>query len=166
MTATRTRDAAAPAAVMTIGQLARRTGLSVKALRRLEGMGLIYTVGRSPAGYRLFDDDALWCFGVLGTLRGLGLTLAEIRELHAVYLTWPDRPVGPHLADRLRAVRGRLDERIGELQTLRRPAASTPSRQPIRPSSTARAAAATTCSPTTPGAGAAPALDPPPGGRP
>jgi alkylmercury lyase len=147
MTATRTSDAAAPAAVMppvmTIGQLARRTGLSVKALRRLEGMGLIYTIGRSPAGYRLFDQSALWCVGVLGTLRGLGLTLAE----------------------RLRAVRARLDERIGELQALR--AASTPSRQPTRPSSTARVAAATSCSPTTPGAGAAPpVLDPPPGGNP
>ena len=124
MTATRTRDAAAPTVVMppvmTIGQLSRRTGLSVKALRRLEGMGLIYTVGRSPAGYRLFDEDALWCVRVLGTLRGLGLTLAEIRELDAVYLAQPERPVGPHLADRLRAVRGRLDERIGELQALRR----------------------------------------------
>jgi len=35
---------------MTIGELARRSGTSVKALRRYEGMGLIYTVGRSPAG--------------------------------------------------------------------------------------------------------------------
>jgi DNA-binding transcriptional MerR regulator len=57
---------------------------------------------------------------VLGTLRGLGLTLAEIRELDAVYLAQPDRPIGLHLAQRLRAVRARLDARIGELQALRR----------------------------------------------
>ena len=34
--------------VMTIGVLSRRTGVSVKTLREYEGMGLIYTVGRSP----------------------------------------------------------------------------------------------------------------------
>lgn len=55
----------------------------MKTLRRLEGMGLIYTTGCSPAVYRLFDEDALWCVQVLGTLSGLGLTLAEIRELDA-----------------------------------------------------------------------------------
>lgn len=119
MTAT-VAGGAPTATTMTIGQLARRTGLSVKALRRLEGMGLIYTVGRSPAGYRLFDPAALWCVQVLGTLRGLGLTLAEIRELARVYRAQPERPVGPHLAERLRAARARLDGRIGELQALRR----------------------------------------------
>lgn len=128
-------------------------------------MGLIYTAGRSSAGYRLFDEDALWCVQVLGTLRGLGLTLAEIRELDAVYLAQPDRPLGPHLAERLRAVRARLDEPSASCR--RCGAASTTSRQPIRPNWAAWAAAAPTSSPTTPGTGAAPpALDPPTGGRP
>jgi MerR family transcriptional regulator, copper efflux regulator len=107
------------AAAMTIGELARRSGMSVKALRRLEGMGLIYTLGRSPAGYRLFDQDALWCVQVIAKLRRLGLTMAEIRELAGVYLARPDQPIGPHLADRLRGVRARLDARIAELQQVR-----------------------------------------------
>ena len=117
---TTTGTNAAPAApAMTIGELARRCGMSVKALRRLEGMGLVYTVGRSPAGYRLFDDDALWCVQVIANLRGLGLTMAEIRELAGIYLARPNEPIGPHLADRLRRVRARLDARIAELQQLR-----------------------------------------------
>jgi MerR family transcriptional regulator, copper efflux regulator len=107
-------------ATMTIGELARRSRMSVKALRRLEGMGLIYTVGRSPAGYRLFDQDALWCTQVLGNLRSLGLTIAEIRQLAGVYLARPDQPIGPHLAEQLRGVRARLDARIAELQQIRR----------------------------------------------
>jgi DNA-binding transcriptional MerR regulator len=111
----------APAgAPMMIGELARRSGTSVKALRRYEGMGLIYTVGRSPAGYRRFDEDALWCVQVIGNLRGLGLTVAEIRELAGVYLNRPDQPIGPHLAERLRGARARLDARIVELQQIRR----------------------------------------------
>lgn len=104
---------------MTIGELARRSGTSVKALRRYEGMGLIYTVGRSSAGYRLFDRDALWCVGVIGNLRSLGLTVAEIRELAGVYLNRPDQPIGPQLAERLHRVRARLEARIAELQQVR-----------------------------------------------
>jgi MerR family copper efflux transcriptional regulator len=116
---TTSTSAAPAAAAMTIGELARRSGMSVKALRRLEGMGLIYTLGRSPAGYRLFDQDALWCVQVIANLRGLGLTMAEICELAGVYLARPDQPIGPHLAERLRGVRARLDARIAELQQLR-----------------------------------------------
>jgi DNA-binding transcriptional MerR regulator len=84
---------------MTIGQLSKRTGLSLKALRRLEGMGLIYSVGRSPAGYRLLDQTALGCAQVLGTLRSLGLTLAEVRQLGAVHLA-RDRPAPGRAAAR------------------------------------------------------------------
>jgi DNA-binding transcriptional MerR regulator len=46
---------------MTIGDLARRTGVAVKVVRRRQDMGLIYTRGRSPAGYRIFDEKALRC---------------------------------------------------------------------------------------------------------
>jgi DNA-binding transcriptional MerR regulator len=119
-TMTATGSGAAPAGMtMTIGELARRSGTSVKVLRRYEGMGLISTVGRSPAGYRLFDRDALWCVGVIQGLRSLGLTVAEVRHLAGVYLNRPDQPIGPHLAERLREVRLRLDARIAELQQVR-----------------------------------------------
>jgi DNA-binding transcriptional MerR regulator len=65
---------------MTIGTLARRTGVPVKTLREYEDLGFIYTVGRSAGNCRLFDEEGLWCVGVVGTLRGLGLTLsASIR---------------------------------------------------------------------------------------
>jgi DNA-binding transcriptional MerR regulator len=103
---------------MTIGSLSRRTGVPVKALREYEDMGLIYTVGRSAGNNRLFDEDALWCVGVITGLRQLGLTLAEIRDLAAEYLQHTDTPAGPRLAEVLRAVRARTEERIAELQVL------------------------------------------------
>ena len=105
---------------MTIGELSRRTGTPVKALREYEGMGLIYTVGRSPANYRLFDDSALWCVGVIRVLRSLGLTIREIQEVAGVYLGRPDQPIGPEVAARLRAARARIDARISALQEVRR----------------------------------------------
>ncbi len=105
---------------MTIGELSRRTGMPMKAIREYEGMGLIYTVGRSPGNYRLFDDSALWCVEVIRSLRSLGLTLAEIQDIASTYLGRPDEPIGPHLARHLRVARARIDARIRELQQLRR----------------------------------------------
>lgn len=107
------------AALMTVGELSRRTGTPAKALRAWTDLGLVYSAGRSPAGYRLYDESALWCAAVIGELRGLGLTIAEIRELAAVYLGQPGEPIGPHLAALLRRARDRADTRIRNLQDLR-----------------------------------------------
>jgi hypothetical protein len=56
---------------------------------------------------------------VIGELRGLGLTIAEIRDLAAVCLGHPGESVGPHLAALLRRARDRADARIRTLQELR-----------------------------------------------
>jgi MerR family transcriptional regulator, copper efflux regulator len=104
---------------MTVGELSRRTGTPARALRAWTDTGLVYSAGRSPAGYRLYDESALWCTRVIGELRGLGLTIAEIRDLAAVYLGRPGAPVGPHLAALLRRARDRADARIEALRELR-----------------------------------------------
>src|SRR5438105_3874496 len=104
---------------MTVGDLSRRTGMPIKAIREYHDLGLIYSAGRSPGNYRLFDESALWCVEVIRTLRSLGLTVAEILEVAGVYLDRSAQPVGPHLAERLRAARARIDRRIAELQELR-----------------------------------------------
>jgi MerR family copper efflux transcriptional regulator len=102
--------------VMTVGELSRRTAVPIKTLRAYTDLGLISTLGRSPANYRLFDTEALWCVRLIGELRGLGLTVAEIRELVAT-----TRPTGPRLAELLRRSRQRLTHRIAQHQeTLRR----------------------------------------------
>ena len=43
----------------TIGELARRTGLSVRTIRFYSDAGVVPPSGRSPAGYRLYDTEAL-----------------------------------------------------------------------------------------------------------
>jgi MerR family transcriptional regulator, copper efflux regulator len=103
---------------MTIGALSRRTGVPVKVLRQYEDMGLIYTVGRSVGNYRLFGEEALWCVSMVGGLRRLGLTLAEIQELASRYLRDIEQPIGPRLAKVLESVRARTERRITELNEL------------------------------------------------
>ena len=104
--------------VMTVGQLSRRSGVSVKALRDYTDWGLIYSLGRSAANYRLYTQDALWCLAAITELRGLGLTLAEIRGASAVAALDGDA-VGPWLAERLRTTRARLEGQIAALERTR-----------------------------------------------
>lgn len=104
---------------MTVGQLASRTGLTIKAIRDLERRGLIYSAGRSEGNYRLFDRSALWCCEVIGNLRSLGLTLNEIEQLAGIYLERPQEPIGPRLAALLVQAERRIEERIGELEQVR-----------------------------------------------
>jgi MerR family copper efflux transcriptional regulator len=105
--------------LMTVGELARRTGLSIKAIRQYEALGLIYSAGRSEAGYRLFDDSAPWCAQVIQRLRSLGLTIKEIDQLGRAYLSRPNEPIGPQLAALLDGADQRIDDRIAELEALR-----------------------------------------------
>jgi MerR family transcriptional regulator, copper efflux regulator len=104
---------------MTVGELARRTGLTVKSIRQYEALGLIYSAGRSDGNYRLFDESALWCAQVIATLRSLGLTIKEIDQLGRAYLSRPDEPIGPRLAALLDGAERRIDDRIAELEGVR-----------------------------------------------
>jgi DNA-binding transcriptional MerR regulator len=104
---------------MTIGQLARQTGVSIKTLREYEHLGLIYTLGRSESNYRLFNDEALWCVQVIGSLRSLGLTLKEIQEISTFYCRRPGELAGPRLAEKLDQALSRIEARLSDLEAVR-----------------------------------------------
>src|SRR6266545_5593987 len=106
--------------LMTVGELARRTGMSAKAIRQFEGLGLIYSAGRSEANYRLFDESAIWCIQAITNLRSLGLTIKEIEQLAAVYLDRPGEPIGPRLAELLDRAERRIEQRREELNLIQR----------------------------------------------
>jgi len=65
----------------SIGDLARRTGLTVKAIRFYADSGIVPPTDRSPAGYRLYDIDAVARLDLVRTLRELGLDLSTIRKI-------------------------------------------------------------------------------------
>jgi DNA-binding transcriptional MerR regulator len=65
----------------SIGDLARRTGLTIKAVRFYSDRGLVPPSGRNTAGHRRYDDAALARLGLVRTLRDLGLDLASIRRI-------------------------------------------------------------------------------------
>ncbi|MCR6481234.1 MerR family transcriptional regulator [Amycolatopsis sp. OK19-0408] len=65
----------------SIGELAHRTGLTVKAVRFYSDRGLVPPSGRNTAGQRRFDDAALARLDVIRVLRDLGVDLATIRRV-------------------------------------------------------------------------------------
>ncbi|MGW6207565.1 MerR family transcriptional regulator [Streptomyces sp. NPDC055089] len=65
----------------SIGELSRRTGLPVRTIRFYSDSGVVAPTTRSPAGYRLYDLDALLRLELLRTLRELGVGLATIRRV-------------------------------------------------------------------------------------
>lgn len=105
--------------LMTVGELSRRTGLSIKAIREYEGLGLIYSAGRSEGGYRVFDESALWCADVIVELRSLGLTIKQIKQIADRYLADPGRPIGPQIAAALDRAERRIGAQLDELRATR-----------------------------------------------
>jgi DNA-binding transcriptional MerR regulator len=63
--------------LLTIGELARRTGLTTRTIRFYSDEGLLPPAHRTDAGYRLYDGASLARLELLRTLRELGLGLPD-----------------------------------------------------------------------------------------
>lgn len=69
---------------LKIGALARLAGLTPKAIRFYEASGVLPPAARGPNGYRLYDPGTAEILRFLKQAAGLGLTLAEIKEIIAI----------------------------------------------------------------------------------
>ncbi len=68
---------------LRVGELAKRTGLTVRTLHHYDGIGLLSPSHRTAAGYRLYDAKDVVRLQQIVSLRQLGLSLEEIREFLA-----------------------------------------------------------------------------------
>ena len=106
--------------LLTISEVRERTGLSPRTLRYYEELGLLPGVRRRAGGRRVYGPDELERLRFIQRLKTLGLSLAQIGELNAVYAiagstTQMLGTLDAQLAQRL----GELDARIVELGNLR-----------------------------------------------
>ena len=98
------------AALLTIGELARRTGLSVSAIRFYEARGLVSAIRTSGNQRRFLRSDIRRLSFALIAQR-LGLTLSEI-ETELARLPQSRVPTQKDWAAISARIRARLDERI------------------------------------------------------
>ena len=67
--------------MMTIGEVSATTGVSVRALRYYDGLGLLRPAAVSESGYRLYDDEALERLSAILLFRELEFPLKDIRGI-------------------------------------------------------------------------------------
>ena len=66
---------------MTVGEISARTGVSVRALRHYDRIGLLPPAAVSEAGYRLYDEGSLERLSAILLFRELQFPLKDIRAI-------------------------------------------------------------------------------------
>ena len=66
---------------MTIGEVARRSGLAAPTIRYYEAEKLITRAARTPSNYRVYSARVLDELAFIGRAQRIGLTLSETREI-------------------------------------------------------------------------------------
>ena len=96
---------------MQIGEIAERTGLSLRTIRHYEEVGLLPESERSPGGFRLYGEAAVQRLLLVKQMKPLDFSLDEMRDLIEVR----DRLASPRLSERTRT---QLLERLRTYRSL------------------------------------------------
>ena len=102
---------------LKIGEVSKRSGVGIEALRFYEKGGLLDRPRRTMSGYRVYDASVLDRLAFIRKAQVLGFTLEEIRELIA-HKRRGENPCG----EVRQIVKGRLkelDERIAQMTQYR-----------------------------------------------
>jgi DNA-binding transcriptional MerR regulator len=103
--------------MLKIGDVARRAGLSVDAVRFYEREGLLGRVKRSPAGQRQYDGESVRRLAFVRRATALGFSLAEVKNLFTLRVS--ARMPCERVRDRALAKLADIDQKIAELTTMR-----------------------------------------------
>jgi len=94
--------------LLRIGDLARQTGKTVRALHLYEELGLLRPATRSSGGFRLYERSSVERVRWIDLLHEMGFSLQEMGEL---LRSWWSADLGPSAMERLRGLFTRkLDE--------------------------------------------------------
>lgn len=100
-----------------IGELAKATGKSVRALHLYEELGLLHPIERSKGGFRLYAPDAVTRVKWIGHLNDLGFSLSQIQGFRA---DWAGGATGPEAMGYVKQLyRDKLTETRTQIERLR-----------------------------------------------
>ena len=103
--------------LLYIGDVARRTGLTVKAIRYYERIGLIVPAARNSGNLRQFSPLVVERLAFVKRAKSLGFTLGEISEIVSVH------DQGQCTCGRVRQTVGNklaeIEEKLREIKALR-----------------------------------------------
>src|SRR2546428_10832090 len=102
---------------LLIGEVAKRSGASRKALRLYEAAGILPAPRRTQSGYRLYSSEAVDLLAFVRQAQRLGFTLDEIKEI--VTIKRAGRAPCPHVRDLVQRKAEELTQRLLDLTTVR-----------------------------------------------
>ena len=70
--------------LVRVGEVAERLGVSPRTIKYYEELGLVEPEARSPGGFRLYGEEDVLRLERILRMKGMGYSLAAIRELLAV----------------------------------------------------------------------------------
>jgi MerR family transcriptional regulator, copper efflux regulator len=103
--------------LMQIGQVAERTGLSLRTIRWYEEEELVVPTARTDGGFRLYSAEDVARLEVIKRMKPLGFSLEEMRELLTL-MSDLDASTGDRTAllDRLRMFHEAAQARVTALK--------------------------------------------------
>lgn len=87
--------------LLKVGDLAKRTGKTVRAIHLYEELGLLAPAVRSKGGFRLYDGRAVTRIEWIAKLQAMGFSLTEIK---AFLREWEGSETAPKAISRLREI--------------------------------------------------------------
>lgn len=69
------------ARTMHIGELAERTGLSLRTIRHYDEVGLLPATGRTEGGFRVYAENDVERLTLIKQMKPLGFSLEEMAEI-------------------------------------------------------------------------------------
>jgi DNA-binding transcriptional MerR regulator len=105
---------------MQIGEVAERTGLSLRTIRYYEEVGLVRPACRTQGGFRLYTEPDVARLNLVKRMKPLGFSLDEARDLLAVLDGLEAAAAAvrtrAELVDRLAMYRTAAEQRCAELR--------------------------------------------------
>ena len=102
--------------LLDIGRASKASGVSVKMIRHYEEIGLLGTVARTYANYRVYSENNVHTLRFIKRARALGFSIDDIRELLSLWQnkSRPSASVKKVAAGHM----GELKRKIAEMQSM------------------------------------------------
>src|SRR6266478_6435714 len=104
---------------LTIGQVAKTSGVAAKTIRYYEQIGVLPVPSRATSGYRLYDQPGVERLRFIRRARALGLPLQQLKTLMSTLNGGPLPVLRPRLLARVGEQLDAVKHQIAALELLR-----------------------------------------------
>ena len=104
---------------LTIGQVAKATGINAKTIRYYEEAGVAPPPQRSQSGYRMYSETDVRRFDLIRRARSLDMTLSEVNQLAELAGSGGCDVFQEQFQEVVRRKQEDVDRRIADLLTLK-----------------------------------------------